>query len=380
MTSPSAPSRPRPVSDWLLIAAALLVGIMVIAGSLLTYGGDITGLIKFGSADEALEITRHVEDLIGREIATTPELGHDGKFFFLQALDPLYLSPGDHAVLLDRPVYRGQRMLFPLIAGAGGLMPAQWLSWSIAVTNLAAIALGTVGTARLARRSGASEWWGLAFALNIGVIFEFDVSGAGILAFAAAIWGTLALEEKRDRSAAVWFTIAVLSREVMFLYLAGALLLRLWRSRRIPWAIGIPPTIAAGGWAVYLRLRLDAGSGVDEVQEFGAPFAGMARAFENWLDKPVDLAVIATLIAIVPLLAVRAIRRPTYLSWGAFGFMVLAVFFSRQVWWRSFDISRAVAPVITAYVLATFATDAADDEPAEVSGATGTQADAVVPA
>jgi hypothetical protein len=378
VSSQSASSPAQPVADWLLVAAALLVGMIVIGGSLLAGDGDITGLIKFGSADESLVITRHVEDLIGREIAPVSGLGHDGKFFFLQALDPLYLSPGDHAVLLDRPVYRGQRMFFPLIAGAGGLMPAQWLAWSFAFTNLAAIALGTVGTSRLARRAGASEWWGLAFAFNIGLIFEFDISGAGILAFAAAIWGTLALEEKRDRSAAVWFTIAVLSREVMFLYLAGALLLRLWRSRRIPWAIALPPTIAAGAWAVYLRVRLDAGNGVDEVQELGAPFVGMTQAFRNWLDNPVDLAVIVALITIVPLLVARAIRRPTYLSWGALGFVVLAVFFSRQVWWRFFDISRAVAPVITAYILATFATG--DAEPTDVSEATDRRDDVAVTA
>lgn len=353
MSPPS--TRPLALADAKLVAAAVVVGLVVIAGSLLAHDGDITGLIKFGAEDEALEITHHVEDLIGREIATAPPLGHDGKFFFLQALDPLYLSPDDHAALLDRPVYRGQRMLFPLVAGVGGLMPASWLAWSFAVTNLVAIALGTVATARLARRAGASEWWGLAFALNIGVIFEFDISGAGILAFAAAMWGTVALEEQRDRSAAAWFTIAVLSREVMFLYLAGALLLRLARTRRIPWLIGIPPTLAAGGWAVYLRLRLDEGAGVDQVQEFGAPFVGMSRAVENWMENPVDLAVIVALVAIVPLLAVRAARRPTYLSWGALGFAVLAVFFSRQVWWRFFDISRAISPVITAYLLATFA-------------------------
>ncbi|MEQ8839438.1 MAG: hypothetical protein RIB98_00505 [Acidimicrobiales bacterium] len=346
-----------------VIAAALLVGCAVIGGSLLGHEGDITGLVKFGSAPDAQPITEHVEAEMGREIATVDAEGHDGKYFYLQALDPLYLTPDRHAALLDRPVYRGQRMLFPLVAGAGGLVPPTALPWTMAITNLFAIALGTAATARLARRLGGSEWWGLAFALNVGIIFEFDISGAGILAFAAALWGTVALEERDDRRAAVWFTVAVLAREVMFLYLAGALLLRLVRTRRIPWLIGIPPTIAAGAWAVYLRLRLTSGSGVDEVQEFGPPFGGMAGAYENWIENPVDLAVILALIAIMPMLIVRAIRRPTYLTWGSLGFVVLAVFFSRQVWWRFFDISRAIAPVLTAYLVATFA--APDEQPSD---------------
>lgn len=349
-----------------VLAVSLCVGVLVIAGSLLSHDGDITGLIKFGDTPEAQLVAQHAGNEIGREVVTVGE-GHDGMYFFLQALDPLLLSPGDHAALLDRPVYRGQRMLFPLVAGFGGLVPGPALPWTMAFTNLFAIALGTAATSRLARRLGGSEWWGLAFALNVGVIFEFDISGAGILAFAAALWGTVALEERDDRRAAAWFTVAVLAREVMFLYLAGALLLRLVRTCRIPWLIGIPPTVAALSWAIYLRVRLTEGAGVDEVQEFGLPFRGMARAFENWIENPVDLAVIAALVAITPMLVVRALRQPTYLSWGSLGFVVLAVFFSRQVWWRFFDISRAIAPVITAYLLATFATGG-DTTEADIDG------------
>lgn len=362
-----------------VVVASVLVGLVVIAGSLLTHAGDITGLVKFGSAPDAQAITEHAESLMGREVATVEAEGHDGKYFYLQALDPLYLDPDAHAPLLDRPVYRGQRMLFPLVAGLGGLVPAGLLPWTMAATNLFAIGLGTAAAARLSRRMGASEWWGLAFALNIGIVFEFDISGAGILAFAAALWGTVALEEHDDRRAAVWFTAAVLAREVMFLYLAGALLLRLVRTRRVPWMIGLPPTVAALGWALYLRLRLTAGSGVDEVQEFGLPFAGMAGAYENWIENPVDLAVIVALVAIVPLLVVRGVQQPSYLSWGALGFAVLAVFFSRQVWWRFFDISRAIAPVITAYLLTTFSTPAQTDRSGTpLSEATDTQCAAAV--
>ena len=222
-------SRPVPLH---VVAASLLVGALVIGATLASHG-DITGLVKFGDAPVAQPVARHASAEIGRDVVIVGE-GHDGMYFFLQALDPLLLAPDEHAALLDRPVYRGQRMLFPLIAGGGGLVPAAALPWTMALTNLFAIGLGTAATAHLARRHGGSEWWGLAFALNVGIVFEFDISGAGILAFAAALWGTVALEEGDDRRAAVWFTAAVLAREVMFLYLAGALLLRLVRIRRIP--------------------------------------------------------------------------------------------------------------------------------------------------
>ncbi len=363
----SAPSRPTttPVrrDERRLIAVAIVVGILIVAASLLRHDGDIAGLIKFGAGDTVAERTAHVEDVLGRDVATVDLLGHDGSMFFLQALDPFYLSPDEHAIHLDRPVYRAQRMLFPTIAGVGGLLPAEAVLWTMAVTNVAALALGTVAAGRLATRLGGTPWLGLAFLLNPGVIFEFDISGAGILAFAAALWGTLALEEGRQRRAIAWFAAAVLAREVMLLYLAGVCVYRLWQTRRIPWLLGGIPALTVTAWAGYVRLRLDSHDGVNEVQEFGPPFGGMLDSLENWLDNPIDLGVVAGLIIVMPLLVLRAWQRPNALAFGATGFIVVAILMTQQVWWRFFDISRAVAPIITAYVITAFSASGATERP-----------------
>jgi hypothetical protein len=245
-------------------------------------------------------------------------------------------------------------MLYPMLAGAGGLAPAAVVPWSMVLVNVVALGLGTAGTAALAGRLGGSPWWGLAFVLNLGMFFELDISGAGIVAFAAAIWGTVALEDGRTRRAAVWFLASVLAREVMLLSVAGVCVLRLVRTRRIPWVLGGVPALGVGLWALYLRARLDEGSGVDEVQEIGPPLRGFWQATSEWLDRPLDLVVIIALVAAMASLVVRAVRTPTYVGWGSIGFVVLATLLTRQVWWRFFDITRATAPVITAYVLVSF--------------------------
>jgi hypothetical protein len=344
-----------------LVVVAIVVGILIVAASLLRHDGDIAGLIKFGAGDTVAERTAHVEDVLGRDVATVDLLGHDGSMFFLQALDPFYLSPDEHAVHLDRPVYRAQRMLLPTIAGVGGLLPAEAVLWAMALTNIAALALGTVAAGRLSTRLGGTQWLGLAFLLNPGIIFEFDISGAGILALAAALWGTSALEEGRHRHAVAWFVAAVLAREVMLLYLAGVCVYRLWQTRRIPWLLGGIPALAVAAWAGYVRLRLDSHDGVNEVQEFGPPFGGMLDSLENWLNNPVDLGVVAGLIIVMPLLIFRAWRRPNALAFGAIGFIVVAILMTQQVWWRFFDISRAVAPIITAYVITAFSADSSSE-------------------
>ncbi|MGZ0218084.1 MAG: hypothetical protein ACKVIY_03575 [Acidimicrobiales bacterium] len=157
-----------------------------------------------------------------------------------------------------------------------------------------------------------------------GGIFEFDISGASIVAFAAALWGTLTLEEGRHRQAIVWFTAAVLAREVMLLYLAGVCIYRLWQTRRIPRLVGSVPALSAVAWTGYVRLRLDSHDGV------------------------------TGLIIVMPLLILRTWQRPNALAFGAIGFILIAIMMTQQVWWRFFDISRAVVPILTAYVITAF--------------------------
>ena len=354
--------------EWLLVVVAISVGLLMMAVSLLHHGGDIAGLIRLGDGETVAKRTAHVEDVLGREVATITNLGHDGSMFFLQALDPFYLSPSEHAVHLDRPIYRAQRMLYPTIARVGGLLPAEAILWMMGLTNVTALALGTVAAARLSTQLGGSRWLGLAFLLNPGVIFEFDISGAGVVAFAAALWGTVMVKEGRHRHAIAWFTAAVLAREVMLLYLAGVCLYRLWRTHRIPWLLGTIPALSAIAWAGYIRLRLDSPDGVNEIQEFGPPFQGMLDSVENWLTDPVELGVIAGLIVVMPLLILRTWQRPNALAFGAIGFVLMAILMTQHVWWSYINISRATAPIMTAYIITAFSTQTSPKQLRRKSG------------
>src|SRR5918996_1092055 len=89
---------------------------------------DPTIFVAFG--EDSQTQTNYARSLLG-EITTRRDLGHDGKFFFAQANDPWYLSPEQHAVVLDRPIYRAQRMLFPMVAGGFGLFPPGAVVWAM---------------------------------------------------------------------------------------------------------------------------------------------------------------------------------------------------------------------------------------------------------
>jgi hypothetical protein len=56
-------------------------------------------------------------------------------------------------------------------------------------------------------------------------------------------------------------------------------------------------------------------------------------------------------LLLIVLVTVRAMNSTVYLTWGGVGFAILAPFLTVLVWQRSFDISRALAPLITVVVL-----------------------------
>jgi hypothetical protein len=314
---------------------------------------DPTVFTAFGKEDP--ETVTYAGTQLGRAVYERGFLGHDGKWFFVQANDPLYLEPEVHAVHLDRPEYRAQRMLYPLIAGGLGLFSPAMVVWSMLVVNLLAWFAGTVATAIFARDTGWSPWWGLAFALNLGLVFEMTIGGAGILAFAAAMWGLVAVQRGSTAWGAIGLTAAVLTREAMLLAVGGIGVLWWRRHRATPWRLIALPLLSAVAWHLYLRVRLGSlQPDAAQVEEIGLPFKGFVHALVMWRDQPMDLAAGLVIAAMLVLLAARTVRSDQAIAWATVGFVPLAVFLTRQVWAESFDMSRAVAPALTGWVLVTF--------------------------
>jgi hypothetical protein len=261
-------------------------------------------------------------------------------------------------------------MFYPLVASGFGLFSADGVVWGLLLVNVIALGLGTWAVAVLAREMGLSAWWGLAFLLNIGLVSELNIDGAGIVA-AAAGFGAVALFLK-DR---FWWgvgllVVAALSREVMLLVAAGSAWWW-WRVRgdrtRALWTVLVPGA-AVALWALYLRLQMGWNGGAGEIQEIGLPFVGFFQALTNyWIHDPIENVVVGVgLLVLFFVFAVRVMASDELVGWAFVLFALLGIVFTQQVWRNYFDIARAIAPVITAFVLLVFATRAsqARSEPA----------------
>lgn len=336
-----------------------IVGLLLSAGLatrvLAQYDWDPTIFASFG--EQAVAITGYAEKELDRDVIARDTLGHDGKYFFILANDPLLLAPEEHAHVMDRPRYRAQRILYPMLASAFGLFTPDFNVWSLVAVNVLAMGFGTFAVAQLASDMGASPWWGLSFVLNIGFVSEQNIDGAGVLAAATAFAAVLLLRRRKPLPAIALLSLAALSREAMLLVAAGSSFW-LWRYRRerssAVRVVGVP-VLTVVLWALYVRLRLGFETAGSEIQEIGLPLVGLVQAFGDWISDPVDLAAGSVIALLLLVFGLRVLSSDELVGWAMVGFVPLAFVFTRQVWSGYFDISRAVAPAITAYVLVAFA-------------------------
>lgn len=333
-----------------LAVVAALLGVFYATVELGQADWDPAGVIAFGEAEP--ERVVYAFDQFDRQIPLAPELGHDGRFFFIQAMDPLYLNPAEHGHLLDRPRYRAQRMLYPSLAALGRPFGADGVAVAMLLVNVIAYTVGSVATALLAQSFGATRWLGLVFALNPGVRWELDIDGAGVVALALVMVGLYLLRIDRWRLAVASLVLAVLAREVMLLSVLGIGVANGVGSIRQRSTLISLPIAVAGAWWLYVRQRLAGFSSGPSVEELGTPFAGFLTAFQRWLEDPgIDLLLGVTYAALAVLLLVRAIRVRSTIEMAGVGFCAVAVLLTEQVWLRHFNISRALSPVLTLYFL-----------------------------
>jgi hypothetical protein len=110
-----------------------------------------------------------------------------------------------------------------------------------------------------------------------------------------------------------------------------------------------------GVWAVYLRLRLGWASGANEAGfAFEPPFVGLVKAIPAWFDSPLDMVAGVTVLLLLGAYLYRTLKSNALVGWAFIGFVPLAFVLSERVWIYYFDSTRAVAPLITAFVLMVF--------------------------
>jgi hypothetical protein len=336
--------RPRPF-------VLFIVG-LVIGASLMVYfvgslgGGNPVILMSFGdqyTPDPGLEELARQE--FGDQVALVSYSGHDGKFFYLLARDPLLIHSDRFAVHLDFPGYRAQRIGFPLLASVGNLAGPIGVVYALLSLNVIAFAVGTWATAGLARSMGASAWWGLAFPLSVGFVFELLITGSQIWAAALAIAAIWALAEERLPWGVAAMAAAVLCRETALLWAGGAaayMWVRQDRRREAAAVVGVPLG-AAFLWNAYVLFRLGSPLWEGPANALALPLVGFFEAIGGWRSDGAEWLVAPAILLLTAVVFWQAWKRPSLLSWAAAAYAVVIPFMGEAVWRRFSDFTRVAA-------------------------------------
>jgi hypothetical protein len=232
-------------------AAGLVLACLVVALHMLLLGYDLSVFVRAAppfSASEGLPPSLRL---------LQPDQSYDGQYYYRLALDPGLTR--DVSITLDKPAYRQQRLLYPLLARVLALGLDDWVPASLLLVNV--LGLGVLGVlgALYARDLGLSPWYGLGLTLFPGFAFTLARDLAEILEACLLVGCALALRRDRSLAAGVLLALAVLTRETAVVLAATLLVVALWsRLRKGYWPAALTAA-GLGGLACFVVVQASVG-------------------------------------------------------------------------------------------------------------------------
>jgi len=260
--------RPRGIGA-LAGLAALLVWALLVFGK---FGGNPTGLARIG---ERFAANPHLPQ---EQLLVLPgKRGNDGQQFLVLATDPLQLDPST-AAAVDNPIYRGKRLLYPLLAWLTGLGQPRLIIWTLGLINVACIAAAAALVAQWAQLEQRHPRWGLAVLALPGYWITLTLSTADLLATTLLLAAAVAWRQGRLGPLAGALSAALLTRETALLASVSTGLTALWERRwrwLLPLALVPVPMLTLTAW---LKARFaTTADGLLATLHFGPPGLGILQ-------------------------------------------------------------------------------------------------------
>lgn len=328
-----------------LFQLAGLGTLLMVVGVLLhleSEGGNVVGLIQPGAKGPSAEV--FAEDF--PDTVLPGGIGHDGQQFYAIARNPLHWDEvADH---LDRPQYRLQRPLFPLLAWmlhpTGGGTPLILAFFVVGVVSV--FLLGLFGGG-LSAQLGGGTWPALLLPLLPGSFAALRITLADTLALALALGALLWAERGRAGPAAAAAIGAVLAKESILLL---PVIHAVARRRRAATVAAVAAVGAAGMWWVLVHLLVDADQ--RQVVEFTWPLGGVLEGASVWFEGR-DLVAAGTVVGAFALAVVALWRRGrAHPLFGALlAVTVFSVFLGPDVLGPDYNGSRTMGPVLVLAIL-----------------------------
>lgn len=333
------------VHRWLRILLLALVGttaIVLLVGEHVRGHTHLSGVLLAGEEGPSVEVV--LDDMPDADLA--PGRGHDGQQFYAIARAPMHLD--EVADQLDRPRYRLQRPLFPLLAwalhpsgGGTGLVVA------LLVVGVAGVLLSGVAAGALSVALGGGTWPALVVPLLPGAYAALRITAADTLALGLLLAALWAVEARRTRWAVVAAVGAVLAKESMALLLVAHAVTRRTRESVLAATAAV---VSTGCWWLALRVLVD--SEVPQVKELTWPFGGMVAYVDEWLSGRNPLGAAMSIGSFALAFVALSRRGPHHPLFGPLAAMTaLASLFAASVVALDYNATRTLGPLLALAIL-----------------------------
>jgi hypothetical protein len=303
--------------------------------------GGWAGLLSVG---ETSGLRTLIESELG-EVPLLPFGGHDGQITYAIARQPFGGSVADQFIDAG---YRYRRILYPLVAGLGGIVSGPPLLASLVMLAALGMGLATASVAWLAEHMGRSRWVTAAVLANPGVWLSVQLLTPDALGLGLGLAGICWWLAERHRPALVALALAVLTKDQFLLIplaLAGYELTRRQR-RRAAVVLVAGATLPLAAWTAWLQTRM--GGGLSPRGNLSPPFVGILDSVRYWPDRPAKDLVFGVL-ALAGILAAGLVSfraEPKVVRWLAAPWAIIAIVSSGWVWDFGNNAVRALAPAI----------------------------------
>ena len=258
--------------------------------------------------------------------------GYDGQFYYRMAIHPLSREARVGGIRFDYPVYRNQRIGYPLLVRflSGG--NPRFALWLMLIVNVMALAVIAGIAATITNRALA----GLTVALYPGFLLTLSRDLVEALEMCLVLGALGLMIRRRFWGAAVLLTMAVLTKETALLFVIAAAVTN--RRYALPFAL---PVAAWVGWKLFLfrwwHLPIRFFSGED----LTLAFVGLARRFRDVAPLAMTEIALLLIFAVVVALALRTSASSPAVKVGWLLYAALLFTLGSEFWWEDWSFLRA---------------------------------------
>jgi hypothetical protein len=273
--------------------------------------------------------------------------GYDGQFYYRIACDPFSLQPIVAGVHFDYPVYRLQRIGYPLLVWMLSFGNPAAVPWMMIIVNLGALAGIGAGAVIATNDLPVPAWSCLALALYPGFLLSVSRNLVEPLELFLIVIALVLLQRGRILVAAAVLVLAALTKETSLLFALGALLSAfLTRPRQRIHVVLLAPFVVHVAWKALLFRLWHLPMMFVTGEHFMLPFRGiLLRAREAATTGAagrlvlIEMVLVA-LFGLVVALAFRssAVSQMVKLTWLFYA--TLVVLLGTEFWWEDWAFLR----------------------------------------